>query len=282
MFKNILTPVDGSPDAWIALDQGIELARENDSTIHALFVADSKLIEAPYWVADMPESMVIEANPALTRAAVATGRRVTEHGQEVLADAQIRCDAAGVRCETEYVEGVVPNIILERAKNADLVVMGRRGEGAEWAGPQLGSVLETVIRHAQTPVLTTQAEMRPIKRILVAFDGSERSVDALEIAAGMASHKGRSIVLLTVDDGHVDRRKAWEMGKALLAKQGLTATYLFGVGHATEEILKAAKDEECDLIALGSYGHSHFMETFFGSTVDEVLHRAISPVLVCR
>ena len=285
MFEKILTPVDGSPDAWVALDQSIELAREHNSTIHVLFVADSKLIEAPYWLASMPGSMVVEANPALPQAgqvAVETGKLLAEHGQQVLADAQARCDAAGVPCKTEYVEGVVPNVILERARDADLMVIGRRGEGAEWAGPQLGSVLETVVRHAQTPVLVTQAEMRPIKRILVAFDGSDRAVDALEIAAGMASGKDRSIVLLTVDDGHAKRREAWELGKALLAKQGLTATYLFGVGHATEEILKAAKNEECDLIALGSHGHSHFMEIFFGSTVDEVLHRAISPVLICR
>jgi len=233
-------------------------------------------------MASIPEAMVVEANPGLTQTAVATGRLVAEHGQEILADAQVRCDKVGVPCETESVEGVVTNIILKRAQDADLVVMGRHGEGAAWAGPQLGSVTETVIRHAQAPVLTTQAEMRPIKRILVAFDGSDRAVDALKIAARMAGVKNRSITLVTVDDGHAHRHEAWELGEALLTQRGLTATCLLEGGHPTEEILRAAKAEECDLIVLGSHGHSHFIETFFGSTVDEVLHRAITPVLVCR
>lgn len=282
MFNHILAPIDGSPDASVALDHAIEIAQEEAGTIYALFVADSKLIEAPYRVAAMPETMVIDPRPALTQAAVAAGRHLAEYGEATLVDAQDRCAAAGVKCDTEYVEGVIANVILNRAAGADLVVLGRRGEGAEWAGPQLGSVLETIVRHAQAPVLIAQAEMRPIKRILVAFDGSDRAVDVLKVAAEMANRKARTIIVLTVDDGYGGRHEAWKMGKALLAEQGQKATHLFVPGHATSEILRLATDEECDLIALGSYGHSHFVETVFGSTVDEVLHRAVCPVLICR
>ena len=282
MFNRILAPVDGSPDAWIALDHAIEIAQEEAGRIQALFVADSKLIEAPYRVTAMPETMVTDTHLDLTQAALAAGRQLAKYGNTTLADAQARCDAAGVICETEYVEGVVANVILNRSIEADLVVLGQRGTGAEWAGPQLGSVLETIVRHAQAPVLTTQAEMRPIRRILAAFDGSDRAVDVLMIAAEMASQKARALIVLTVDDGHAGRHKAWELGKTLLEKQGQTATHLLCQGHASREILRVSNDEECELIALGSYGHSHFIETFFGSTVDEVLHRAVCPVLICR
>jgi nucleotide-binding universal stress UspA family protein len=282
MFKRILAPIDGSPDASVAFDHAIEFAQEEAGTIHALFVADSKLIEAPYRVATMPQTMSIDPHADRTQAAVAIGKHRAEYGQATLAEAQERCDAMGVQCETEYVEGIVANVILNRTVGADLVVMGRRGEGAEWAGPQLGSVLETIVRHAQAPVLTAQAEMRPIKRILVAFDGSERAVDVLKVAAEMTNRKARTIVVLTVDDGNSGRHDAWKMGKALLAEQSQKTTHLFIPGHATREILRLATEEECDLIALGSYGHSHFVETVFGSTVDEVLHGAVSPVLICR
>jgi nucleotide-binding universal stress UspA family protein len=282
MFKRILAPIDGSPDALVAFDHAIELAREEAGTIQALFVADSKLIEAPYRVAAMPETMVIDPRPDRTQAAIVAGRHLAEYGEATLAEAKERCDATGVTCETEYVEGVVAVVILNRAVDVDLVVLGRRGEGAEWAGPQLGSVLETVVRHAQAPVLTAQAEIRPIKRILVAFDGSDRALDVLQVAAEMASRKARSLIVLTVDDGYGGRHEAWKMGKALLAERGRKATHLFVPGHATSEILSLATAEECDLIALGSFGHSHFVETVFGSTVDEVLHRAVCPVLICR
>jgi nucleotide-binding universal stress UspA family protein len=282
MFKHILAPIDGSPDASVAFDHAIEFAQEEAATIHALFVADSKLIEAPYRAATIPETMSIYSHPDRTQVAVEIGKHLAEYGEATLAEAQKRCDAAGVPCETDYVEGIVANVILNRTVGADLVVMGRRGEGAEWAGPQLGSVLETIVRHAQAPVLTVQAEMRPIKRILVAFDGSERAVDVLKVAAEMINRKVRTLVVLTVDDGNSGRHEAWEMGKALLAEQSHKTTHLFIPGHATREILRLATLEECDLIALGSYGHSHFIETVFGSTVDEVLHGAVSPVLICR
>lgn len=282
MFNHILAPVDGSADASVALDHAIEIAHEEAGQIHALFVADSRLIEATYRRASMPEIMVAETDSTLTQAAVVASRRLAEYGAATLADAKDRCRTAGVACETEYVTGIVANVILKRTADADLVVVGRRGEGAEWAGPQLGSVLESIVRFAQAPVLAVQAEIRPIKRILVAFDGSERAVDVLKIAAEMASRKQRALIVLTVDDGVGGRHQAWKMGKEMLADRGQKATHLFVTGHATAEILRLATNEMCDLIALGSYGHGHFVEIVFGSTVDEVLHRAVSPVLICR
>ena len=255
---------------------------EEAGLIHALFVADSRLIEAPYRRASMPEIMVTETDPTLTQSAVVASRHLAEYGAATLADAKDRCRTAGVACETEYVKGIVANVILKRTEDANLVVMGRRGEGAEWAGPRSGSVLESIVRYAQAPVLAVQAEVRPIKRILVAFDGSERAVDALKVAAEMASRQQRFLVVLTVNDGVDGRHRAWEMGREILADRGQKSKHLFVTGHATATILKLAVDEKCDLIALGSYGHGHFVEIVFGSTVDEVLHRAVSPVLICR
>jgi nucleotide-binding universal stress UspA family protein len=282
MFKRILAPVDGSPDAWIALEHAVEIGQEEGATIHVLFVADSKLIEAPYRVAATPETVITDTGSAVTQTALAAGRQLARYGKATLDDAQARCAVAGVVCETEYVEGVVANVILNRSTKTDLVVLGQRGAGAEWAGPQLGSVLETIVRHAQAPVLTTQAEMRPFRRILAAFDGSDRATDVLMIAAELASRKARKMIVLTVDDGNAGRHEAWEMGKRLLEKRGQSATHIFCRGHASREILRVANEEACELIALGSHGHSQFIAALFGSTVDEVLHRAVSPVLIYR
>jgi nucleotide-binding universal stress UspA family protein len=44
------------------------------------------------------------------------------------------------------------NLILKRAKDADLIVMGERGEGAKWAGPLLGSTFSSSWGHTVIPV----------------------------------------------------------------------------------------------------------------------------------
>jgi nucleotide-binding universal stress UspA family protein len=52
--------------------------------------------------------------------------------------------------------------------------------------------------------------------------------------------------------------------------------------HAPEGIIKAAKDEGCDLIVLGSHGRGTIGRILLGSTSLKVLTFSPLPVLVCR
>lgn len=282
MLEHLLLPIDGSSDSWIALEQALDIARRQHSTVHCLFVADVRLIEAPYWLAAPPDDPNPAIDPTSTTMALQVGKRISERGQQVLAEAEQRCQQAHVACEREYVEGIPEQVILDRAQHADLVVLGRHGEGARWAGPQLGSTFEAVIRHAGTPVLAAQAEARALNRILLAYDGSQRADDAMEMAVQLAQAHEGELILLTVDDGRPGRRQEFNQARQWLAQHGMVAKALFLKGHAAETILDTARTEACDLIVLGAYGHSRFLETFFGSTVDEVVHRAICPVLIHR
>ncbi len=282
MFDHILVPIDGSTDSWIALEQAIEIAQEENGMIHGLFVADNRLIKAPYW-ADAPHDKAIpEVDPVKTQTALKVGKLVSERGQEILAELDERCAKANVYSTTEYVEGVADRIILDRSRRSDLVVLGRHGEGGCWVGPQLGSTFEAVVRHASAPVLAAQAEPRRILRIVIAYDGSSSADDAMQVTANFAHRHSADVVLLTVDDDRLGRRHDFTKAKQWLAHHDLTGKVFFREGHASEVILNTAREEDCDLIAMGAYGHSHFIETFFGSTVDEVVHRAICPVLIYR
>ncbi|NOZ70835.1 MAG: universal stress protein [Chloroflexi bacterium] len=281
MFEHILVPVDGSDDSWSALEQAIKIAAHGKSDIHGLFVADVRLIDAPYWAAPQ-DGAFPGITSTMTMTALEVGRLVSERGQEVLAQLERRCERAHVKCTTEYVEGVADHVILDRGRRCDLIVLGRRGESRRWAGPQLGSTFESVVRHSVTPVLAAQSVPYEITRILVAYDGSKKAADALQIAAKLAKERKAELILLTADDGQPGRQEDFAAAKQQLAEEKAEAVALFREGHAAATILTTAREETCDLIVLGAYGHSRFLETFFGSTVDEVVHRAICPVLICH
>ena len=282
MFKHILVPVDGSEDAWVALSQAIEIAQEEESTIQALFVADSRIIEAPYWTAAPPDDPIPSGDKSKVELALTIGEMIANFGEKVLEEAQRRCQEAQVPCETTYEIDAVVNVILDRAAHADLVVLGRHGQGAIYAGPHLGSVFEAVVRHAPCPVLATQAEVMPILKILVAYDGSERAKDALHIAARLAQSQNRDLVYLVVNDGRPDRLEIFAEGKTWLEKHHIPAKTRYEEGEPAETILEVAREEKVTLIVMGAYGHSRFLEIFFGSTVDEVVHQAIVPVMICH
>ncbi len=282
MFAAILVPVDGSNDSWSALAQAIEIAQGQPCVIHVLFVADARLIDASFWNTLPTDDPVPDVDPALVKLALDVGKQLSNQGQSVLDHAEERCREHGVSCQTEYAEGIVSQIILDRAKIVDLVVMGRRGTGSKWAGPLLGSTFEAIIRHSPVPVLAAQSEAHPIRNILVAYDGSDRSLDALQLAAELVQAKKASLTFLTVDDSRHKREKAYAEGIAFLHEHELQAEELFVSGHPVEQILEVAREKKTDLIVIGAYGHQRYLEVFYGNTADGVIRGAICPVFICR
>ena len=68
--------------------------------------------------------------------------------------------------------------------------------------------------------------------------------------------------------------------KNSLACVKLVAKFVVEVGYPAEEILKAADEEGCDLIVLGSHGKGFLQHTFLGCVSRSVLERARKPVFI--
>jgi len=68
----------------------------------------------------------------------------------------------------------------------------------------------------------------------------------------------------------------------MLRRSGLKVLTYLALGDPAEGILKAAEDQQCDLIAMTAHGHRLLGDLFFGSTINEVRHKAQVPVLLVR
>jgi nucleotide-binding universal stress UspA family protein len=60
----------------------------------------------------------------------------------------------------------------------------------------------------------------------------------------------------------------------------LVSKVLVPLGTPVEEILKAADEEGCDAIVLGTHGKGFLKQTFLGSTAAKVLERTRKPVFI--
>ena len=60
----------------------------------------------------------------------------------------------------------------------------------------------------------------------------------------------------------------------------LVSKILVPLGHPVEEILKAADEESCDAIVMGTHGKGFLRQTFLGSVAGSVLERTRKPVFV--
>ena len=54
------------------------------------------------------------------------------------------------------------------------------------------------------------------------------------------------------------------------------------LGESSTEILRAARQEGCDLIAMTTHGHRLPGDLVFGSTIHAVRHKSLIPTLLVR
>ena len=80
---------------------------------------------------------------------------------ELIVNAEVaNCDAAGVQVVQEVVAGPPVRVLLEAARDADLLVVGSRGRHG-FPGLLLGSVSQQVANHAACPVVIVPTQRPP-------------------------------------------------------------------------------------------------------------------------
>jgi nucleotide-binding universal stress UspA family protein len=135
----ILLATDGSEEGQLAAATAADLAEKTNSDLHVLTVGpDLPLYELP-------------EHPAEFEDVVRENRR---EAKELLEQQAKRIEESGVTVkETHLREGRADKEIVEVAEEigAGLIVMGSRGHG-RLRRSLLGSVSESVVRHAHCPV----------------------------------------------------------------------------------------------------------------------------------
>jgi|SRR5688572_14035296 len=154
MFKRILVAVDGTATANRGLATALQLAKEQNATLHVLHVVDAEsavvpMFETAGYVADYVEGMV----ESLRRA-----------GEKIVAKARALAAKSGQSVETHVLEAhgqSVASMILQHASDvrADLIVMGTHGRRG-MRRLVMGSDAEGVLREATVPVLLVRSPER--------------------------------------------------------------------------------------------------------------------------
>ena len=165
-----------------------------------------------------------------------------------------------------------------------------------------GSVAERVLRRVRVPVLLvnpfTQASSARFERILVPLDGSETSLEVLDLVAEFASVYGAEVVLLHVGRPDYRVNAAGERLEevraaafraeiapvvARLEATGLRVKVEVRIEFApAEEILAAVQREGIDLVALATHGRSGASRWIYGSVAEAVIRECRVPLLVKR
>ncbi len=282
-MPRVLACTDGSIYATSVYDHAAWAAeRLGGASVQVLHVLDRAAAETP---ADRSGAIGFDASEELLRELTELDAQRARVGlrraRALLAEAERRLRTAGV---AEVVpaqrHGSVVETVAEFEAGADLVVIGKRGEAADFAVGHLGASLERVVRASARPVLVASRAFRPIGRVLIAYDGGAAASKAIDYAARQAVLKGLECHVVTVapQGGGVSLDKPVGM----LRRAGLEVTTAVLHGEPEQAIAAYAAAAGIDLLVMGAYGHSRVRALLVGSTTTALLRACRIPVLVFR
>ena len=254
-FHNILVALQSEDRSLAALEQALWIAKKENAHISGLHLVDSEEeIDSP----------------------------AAQHLRDAF---EKRLQAENIPGDLAIEIGSANRKIVDRAIYTDLVVLKLAHAPGTQAFTKLRSGMRTLIRRCAQPLLVVPDNMRPIRRILLAFDGSPRAKEATYIATYIAKEWGATLYLLTT---YRDKTVKEEMKDYFLeAKSYIIRHDLFPHAHLREgltgeTILAFAEEKDIDLILMGSYGSDLISEVVWGSSIDYVLQATKIPILICR
>lgn len=210
-------------------------------------------------------------------------RLAQQKGRAILDAARKLLEAAGCgEVSTRLRNGDLLELLADLESGAEIVVIGKRGEAADFAKLHLGSNLERVVRASARPVLVAARAYQPFDRFLIAYDGGKSANRAVDYVISSPLLKGLDCTLLSVGADTPENRSRLEAPARLLREAGFQVRTILENGEPDEVIGNRVEADGIGLLAMGAYGHSRIRSLVIGSTTTAMVRRCRIPVLMFR
>jgi nucleotide-binding universal stress UspA family protein len=281
-FKNILVPVDGSTSCRHARALASVIAKKFHSKITVVHVVSHDFmhpeLKSHY---QLPPLILHKLNEVYLK----SGEKILRTAEEFFKEEGLEVNPLLIRRSEDPADTILN---MAKEQSYDLIVIGNRAE-TQAERFELGSTTEKVALYSKIPVLIAKKKTK-LSKLLVAIDGSERAGNALEYATELASEFKSKLTILYVAESKLaslEHEAVKLIGENILTNAAtktasITPTTRLEFGSPAENIIKTARQENYDLIILGSRGLSSVKRYLLGSVSADVSMHSKRSVLVVR
>ncbi|MGL4500409.1 MAG: universal stress protein [Planktothrix sp.] len=287
-MKRILLCTDGSIFSQSSYQYAAWFSTKLEATVDVLYVTDTR-DKTVAKAKNLSGSIGIDASNALLNQLVELEREKAKlnHQQAklILQNANQVLSSYGVKgVKLIHETGFLVDCLHEFEAETDLIILGKRGETAQFASGHLGANLERIVRASHKPCLITSRQYQPIERLLLAYDGSASCQKILEFLRDSQVFNGLELHIVTVAKNTEDETAIARIyeAKQQAQKAGFDPICCLAEGNPEVAIAKYKEEKNIDLLMIGAYGHSRIRHLVIGSTTTQILRTSHIPVLIFR
>ena len=284
-MTKIIALIDGSAYTQSVCDFGAWAAQKTAGSLELVHViTQNYLASGPN---NLSGNLTLGARTALLE-------ELTAHDEEAARLAQKRgriiLDAAKGHVEDQGLDRVTARLrhedlveaVHDIEDEADLILIGKRGEHADFNTMHLGSNLERVVRAATKPVLVAARAFKPIERAVIAFDNGPSVHKAIAHIAQGQLFPGIALHLVSAGKEEPKTRQALEAAAKSLIDNGHDVVTSIKEGEPEAVISDYITAQSIDLLVMGAYGHSRIRNLLIGSTTTHMIRQCRVPVMLFR
>lgn len=285
MTKKIIALVDGSIYSHSVCENAAWIAGRTGAAVEILHVLGRREGAES---ADLSGSIALGARSALLEELTALDEQRAklqqQRGRAILEDAKAMVEQAAPasKITTRLRIGDIVETVDESEAEADMLVVGKRGEAADFAKLHLGSNLERIIRSSHKPVFVAARAFKPVTRFLIAYDGGASSMKAADHVARSPLFAGLECHIVMVGEENAETRRKLDDADATLNAAGYAVQAHLAIGQPEAAISEAVNRNGIDLLVMGAYGHSRIRSLIIGSTTTEMIRSCKIPVILFR
>lgn len=273
-IKNILVHIDHSEACELRVKAAIDLAKNNDARLSALFVVPDYFVPS-YVEAQISADIISQISD-----------EAISHAKETQSKIKAMVTDAGLELDSYIEEGNIIGILSDYARYSDLVILGQ-SQPDDPDNISEGLADHLVIEGSAPCLVIPYIGTRPTlgKRVLIAWNESRESARALRDSLPLLQKADQVSVLLIKHKSHNEDHTAMQEKVILsyLADHGISGKISICVDNHLDPgdtMLAQASDNDCDLIVMGAYGHSRLREMVLGGVTRHLLKEMTVPIFI--
>jgi nucleotide-binding universal stress UspA family protein len=284
MVQQIVVGTDGSAESMAGFHQAVTLAGRIGASVKCVFIIDLRKTQMPFIYSGAAyegayERLYVPPDASLRSFYDKLATDLEDFAAQCMENCRKHAESEEIEFESVIKSGYPGVELCDEARSGGLLVVGRRGENAEYKRSIVGSITEDLVRVSPRPLLVCPVYRKYVNTILFPYDGSRSAERTLQYYVNGLQNIARRFIFLVVGEEVDDERKI-EEELSYLKAHNVPVEMERRKGSLSKETLKLADEVEADLLMLGARGRGNLRDFIVGSTALHILQKSEVPALL--